>query len=429
MSDWKRIDSIADVRRGASPRPIGDPKYFGGEVGWVRISDVTRSSRFLRETEQYLSPIGESLSVRVNPGDLVMSICGTLGRPIMIDMPACIHDGFVQFTNLRNADTAFLFYVLQHAEAAFCGMGQPGTQTNLNTSLVGRHTIFCPSLPEQRRIAEILSTLDEAIEQTEALIAKMQQVKAGLMHDLFTRGVTPDGRLRPTREQTPELYKESPLGWIPKAWDCLTVDQLLAKTACPMRSGPFGSALLKDELVEEGIPFLGIDNILVERFSNNFHRFVPERKFQELIRYSVSPRDIIITIMGTVGRCCVVPEGITKALSSKHLWTMTFDGERVLPELVCWQLNHASWVKDWFARHSQGAVMEAIQSSTLRNLALPVPPMKEQRKVFDHYLGCSLRAEAEEENLRKLRHQKHGLMHDLLTGQVPVRYEGTHGTA
>ena len=333
------------------------------------------------------------------------------------------------YVDEKQADTVFLFHRMRQGVEDLKKLNQ-GTSINgiIRSDLVS-YPVKLPPLPQQRRIAEILSTLDEAIEQTEALIAKMQQVKAGLMHDLFTRGVTPDGRLRPTRALAPELYKESPLGWIPKEWGCLTVEQLLANTACPMRSGPFGSALLKDELVEDGVPFLGIDNIFVEHFLPKFHRFVSDQKFQELNRYSVFPRDVIITIMGTVGRCCVVPNHITKALSSKHLWTMTFDTDQVLPELVCWQLNHASWVKNWFARHSQGAVMEAIQSSTLRTLRLPVPPMEEQKRILDSYLGCSLRAKAEEENLHKLRQHKHGLMHDLLTGHVPVRHEGNRGTA
>ena len=116
----------------------------------------------------------------------------------------------------------------------------------------------------------------------------------------------------------------------------------------------------------------------------------------------------------------MVPENITEALSSKHLWTMTFNAEQVFPELVCWQLNHARWVKDWFARQSQGAVMEAIQSSTLRNLKLPVPPIEEQRQILDCYLMSSQRIEAEEEHLAKLRQKKHGLMQDLLTGHVRV---------
>ena len=188
-----------------------------------------------------------------------------------------------------------------------------------------------------------------------------------------------------------------------------------------MRSGPFGSALLKDELVENGIPFLGIDNVFAECFVPIFRRFLPRQKFIELIRYAVFPGDVIITIMGTVGRCCVVPDHVAEALSSKHLWTMTFDVSRVLPELVCWQLNHARWVKDWFARYSQGAVMDAIQSSTLRSLRLPVPKIDEQKLILDRYWRCTRRIEMEETHAAKLLQEKHGLMHDLLTGRVRVK--------
>lgn len=188
-----------------------------------------------------------------------------------------------------------------------------------------------------------------------------------------------------------------------------------------MRSGPFGSALLKEELVEEGVPFLGIDNVFVERFVPTFHRFVSRWKVQEFLRYAVFPSDVIITIMGTVGRCCVAPEGLGEALSSKHLWTMTFDTNRVVPKLVCWQLNHARWVKDCFTRQSQGAVMEAIQSSTLRNLGLPLPSIQEQQLILDRYKRRNGLIEAEEDHLVKLHKQKAGHMHDLLTGRVRVK--------
>jgi type I restriction enzyme S subunit len=312
----------------------------------------------------------------------------------------------------------FVFYCLEHKNITPFIKG--GTRAKLNQAEL--REILIPKPPEliQRRIAEILSTVDEAIEQTEALIAKYQQIKAGLMHDLFTRGVTSDGHLRPTRAQAPHLYKDSPLGWIPKEWECLTIEDLLAKTFSPMRSGPFGSALLKDELIEDGIPFLGIDNVYAERFVPIYRRFISHQKFVELIRYAVFPGDVIITIMGTVGRCCVVPDYVTGALSSKHLWTMTFDDSRIFPELVCWQLNSARWVKDWFARYSQGAVMEAIQSSTLRSLQLPVPKIDEQELIVSRYRGCTHLIEMEETHVAKLQQEKHGLMHDLLTGRVRV---------
>lgn len=290
---------------------------------------------------------------------------------------------------------------------------------NLQSAFFGK-CVVPPSPPEkiQEHIAEVLSNIDDAIAHTEELIAKTQQIKSGLMHDLFTRGVTPDGQLRPSREEAPELYQESPLGWVPKEWSVDTLESLLAPVPNSIRSGPFGSALLKNELVEDGIPFLGIDNIHVEQFVPTFRRFVSEQKFIALSRYRVRPRDVVITIMGTVGRCCVIPGDLELALSSKHLWTMTFDQEKVLPELVCWQLNHSAWVQAWFRRWMQGGIMDAIQSSTLKTLKLPVPRMDEQVLILQRYIHVTAKIETSADQLAKLNAEKLGLMHDLLTGRV-----------
>ena len=194
---------------------------------------------------------------------------------------------------------------------------------NLKGSDIQEIVADCPtSKPEQTKIAEILSTVDRAIEQTEALIAKQQRLKTGLMQDLLIRGIDQHGNLR--SEQTHE-FKDSPLGRIPVEWEVKRIDELLANVDPPMRSGPFGSALLKEELVESGVPLLGIDNVHTEKFVASFARFVHYKKAETLKRYYVRPRDIMITIMGTVGRCCVVPDDIGTALSSKHTWTISLD--------------------------------------------------------------------------------------------------------
>lgn len=277
----------------------------------------------------------------------------------------------------------------------------------------------------QQNIVEKIRTFDVAIEKTEALIEKYQKIKAGLMHDLLTRGITPDGKIRPSRAQSPELYWLTPIGWLPNEWTHDQLENLLAPVANNLRSGPFGSALLKSELVEEGIPFLGIDNIHVENFVDNFRRFVSENKFLELIKYSVRPRDVIITIMGTVGRCAVAPSNLDRALSSKHLWAMTLNQELVIPELVCWQLNYAAWVKSWFRRETQGGIMDAIQSKTLKKLRLPLPPIDEQKVIHQRYQAINEKIDCEKMNLDKLLNEKKGLMHDLLTGKVQVKVDAS----
>lgn len=423
-ASWRKVilGSLAKKLVNGGTPPTGIERFWNGKIPWVTGADFTSSG--IGEFRRFISEeaVTQTSTNVIERGQLLIVTRTGVGKLAIAPCDIAISQDITGFYVDEDQVTPdFLYHRMRRGVEDLKRLNQ-GTSINgiVRGDLI-RYFVELPPLAQQRRIAEILSTVDEAIEQTEALIAKYQQIKAGLMHDLFTRGVTSDGRLRPTRADAPHLYKESPLGWIPKEWDCLTVDDLLAKTFSPMRSGPFGSSLLKDELVEEGIPFLGIDNIFVERFAPVFRRFVSRRKFVELIRYSVFPRDVIITIMGTVGRCCVVPDCVTEALSSKHLWTMTFDDNRVSPELVCWQLNHARWVKDWFARHSQGAVMEAIQSSTLRNLRLPVPKIEEQEQMLNQYLTCTRRINREYEYLEKLRQQKHGLMHDLLTGRVRVQ--------
>jgi type I restriction enzyme S subunit len=291
---------------------------------------------------------------------------------------------------------------------------------NLKNSDIESMKFLVPGQPVQKKISSILQTIDQTIEKTEALIEKYQQIKAGLMHDLFTRGIGADGNLRPPREQAPELYQQTPIGWIPKEWGYGFLENLLAPVANNLRSGPFGSALLKSELVKDGIPFLGIDNVHVERFEESFRRFVSEKKYSELRKYAVRPKDVVITIMGTVGRAAVIPEHISLALSSKHLWTMTFDQSLVIPELICWQLNYASWVKTWFRRETQGGIMDAIQSKTLRTLILPIPSSAEQELIFARYKAITSKIEAERKGLEKRIKEKSGLMHDLLTGEKQV---------
>ena len=117
MINWKRrsLGDLARIRRGASPRPIDDPRWFAQDgPGWVRISDVTRAKGWLRETEQHLSSEGVECSVRVMPGDVLMSICATIGEPVIVDMDACIHDGFVVFDQFNGKlDRHYLLHLLR----------------------------------------------------------------------------------------------------------------------------------------------------------------------------------------------------------------------------------------------------------------------------------------------------------------------------
>lgn len=266
-----------------------------------------------------------------------------------------------------------------------------------------------PPLPEQKKIAAILSSVDDAIQATQRVVDQTRRVKEGLLQDLLTRGL-----LGHTR------FKETEIGEIPESWEVRTVDELLASVEPAMRSGPFGSALLKSELVESGIPVLGIDNVHVELFVTDYRRFITPEKYMSLARYAVRPNDVMITIMGTVGRCCVVPNDIGQAISSKHTWTLTFDPDRYRPYLACAQFNYAPWVLRHFEVDGQGGMMDAIRSETLRGTKLPVPPMLEQIKIEEVMRSIDDEGTTHKAELATLNALKSGLLQDLLTGKVRV---------
>jgi type I restriction enzyme S subunit len=165
----KAIKWLSPVLRGASPRPIDDPKYFDddGQYAWVRIADASASDGVLQETTQRLSALGSSLSVKLEPGSLFVSIAGTVGKPCIAGIKCCIHDGFVYFPRL-SIDPMFLFRLFESG-ACYAGLGKMGTQLNLNTDTIGSIRV---GLPPPSELSAILAFIDSETKRFDQLITE-----------------------------------------------------------------------------------------------------------------------------------------------------------------------------------------------------------------------------------------------------------------
>ncbi len=189
--EWEevKLSTLCDIRRGASPRPIADRKWFAEHGrGWIRIADVTaQKGQHLLFTKQHLSELGINNSVCVDPGDLIMSICGTIGVPKFIGIKACIHDGFVVFRKPhKRLCLNFLYHYLLFIANRLTADGQPGTQKNLNTGIVGNIKYPSISCTEQLKIAETLTSADFEIDRLTIRLAHLKQEKKALMQQLLT---------------------------------------------------------------------------------------------------------------------------------------------------------------------------------------------------------------------------------------------------
>jgi len=228
--DWDVVElgSVAEIQRGASPRPIDSPIWFSqsSNVGWLRISDVTKSEKYLYNTIQNLSEEGIKNSRYVAKDSLIMSICATVGKPIINRKDICIHDGFVVFRNPQ-FDIEFMFYVLQEYESKWGNQGQTGSQMNLNTDLIKNKIVCLPPLSEQTAIATVLSDTDALISSLQTLIAKKQAIKLSAMQNLLSGKIRlpefaqrPDGSLKTTRQ--------TELGLQPEDWEVVELGEVLS---------------------------------------------------------------------------------------------------------------------------------------------------------------------------------------------------------
>jgi len=413
MSEYKNIGSFSKVRRGASPRPIGDPSFFGGNVGWVRISDVTqRNNKFLRNTQQYLSPLGESKSLRVDSGDLIMSICATVGKPMIVDMPACIHDGFVQIYDLKNADTEYLYYLLQFHEKDFEKRGQPGTQVNLNTIIVENEIVFMPGdIKKQQKIAKILTTIDQLIEKTQVLIDKHTAIKQGMMADLFTRGIDlTTGQLRPLVEQAPHLYKETELGWMPKDWK---IDRLGNYTDICRGASP---RPISDPIYfgESEVGWVRISDVTKSKYYlKNTTQYLSPIGEAKSVR--VYPGDLIMSICATVGKPVIlamdacIHDGFVLFSNYQDTFTKEF--------LLYWLAEN----EKTFINMGQPGTQVNLNTSLVGSLKTIIPSLDEQKNIVEIIGVTNKKINNEEKLLKKLTLKKKGLMQDLLTGKVSVK--------
>ena len=188
--DVIKIKRLSKVKRGASPRPIDNPKYFdeNGEFAWVRIADVSASERYLTKTTQTLSELGASLSVKQYPGDFFLSIAGTVGKPIITQIKCCIHDGFVWFPELK-VNPEYLYYIFATG-LPYKGLGKWGTQLNLNTDTISDIQIPISSKQEISNIIDYLDyktqKIDNFIEKTKNSLKLLQEYRTALISEVVT---------------------------------------------------------------------------------------------------------------------------------------------------------------------------------------------------------------------------------------------------
>lgn len=184
----RKLGELGTVIRGASPRPKGDPRYYGGTVPRLMVKDVTRDGKYVTPQVDFLTEEGAKRSRPCSAGTLTIVCSGTVGVPSILAVDACIHDGFLALINIdKNVSIDFLYHTLSTLQETFDQSAtHGGVFTNLTTSILKEFEISIPSFEEQEAIANILTSIDDEIDSLTALMKKNASIKQGMMQQLLT---------------------------------------------------------------------------------------------------------------------------------------------------------------------------------------------------------------------------------------------------
>ncbi|WP_416274064.1 restriction endonuclease subunit S [Leuconostoc mesenteroides] len=182
------MGDLANIVRGASPRPIQDPKWFDKEsnIGWLRISDVTEQNGRIYHLDQHISKLGQEKTRVLTEPHLLLSIAATVGKPLVNYIKTGVHDGFLIFLDPL-FEREFMFQWLEMFRPQWKKYGQPGSQVNLNSELIRNQDILIPGNTEQQKIGSFFKQLDNLITQNERKVNLLKQLKQAYLQKIFSQ--------------------------------------------------------------------------------------------------------------------------------------------------------------------------------------------------------------------------------------------------
>jgi type I restriction enzyme S subunit len=293
---------------------------------------------------------------------------------------------------------------------------------NLKNSDIESIPLMVPSKPKQRKIGIVLKSIDQTIEKIESLIEKYQQIKAGLMHDLFTRGITADGKLRPPREQAPELYQKTPIGWIPKDWDAKKLKDILNESSGYLQTGPFGSQLHAHEYTPEGVPVVMPQDINEGLIDTDDIARISEARATTLHKHRLKIGDVIIARRGELSRSAAVIEKDKSSVCGTGCFLLRLAGSNLNARFFS-NIYRYDIIQRQVVGLAVGSTMPSLNNEIMGKLIFPDMIVDEQNRISDRLLLVEDKVDGLVLNVSKLQKEKLGLMHDLLTGKVQVNVD------
>lgn len=400
MSNWKieNIGKFATIGRGSSPRPITDKRFFeNGTIPWIKIADATAAGRIIYKTKEYVNEYGASFSRLLKKGSLILSASGvSLGIPRFLGVDGCIHDGWLYLENIHDIDVDFLYYKLLTLRTYFDNLSYGAAIQNINTDIFSKTKISLPPLPTQQKIASILSTYDNLIQNYKKQIEDLQTCASELYKEWFVRFRFPG-------YQTTQFENGIPVGW--KVERIGNVGEVI---------GGGTPSTEKDEYWDGDIPWLSpVDlsdntNVYVSKGSKNITELGLKKSSTRMM-----PKDtVLLSSRAPVGYVALAKNPIC---TNQGFKSVVCDSSKIKPIYLYFYFKMN---KNYLQSVASGATFPELSGSMMKKLKVLLPPIELQELFSNKAAVLINKAELLSEQITNLTQQRDLLLPRLMSGKL-----------
>lgn len=385
----KKLAELSDIKTGGKNNQDKTPD--GKYPFFVRSDTVLKIDSYSHDGEAVLVP-GEG---RV--GEIFHYINGKFD----------VHQRVYKISNFSTElNGRYLHYYLQQFFAKQASSNAvKATVDSLRLPMFQSFEVLLPTIKEQVRIVEILNTVDEEIRSTQQVIDQTLLLKNALTNKLLVSGI---GHNR---------FHGTPLGVIPEDWLVGGfIDLTDSENKNAIKPGPFGSSIKKQSYVEAGYKVYGQEQVISgDPFFGDY--YIDREKYNALQAFKVKEGDVLMSLVGTIGKVLIIPEGYEEGIINPRLMKISPDKEKASPEFIAYLLA-SDLISKQLTSKSHGGTMSIINKGMLLSVKIPIPPVEEQVKIVNIFESLDAKIAINKSLRNQFLQLKKGLMKDLLSGKV-----------
>jgi type I restriction enzyme S subunit len=407
VEQWQKepLSQKMTIFRGASPRPKGDPRYYGGKIPRLMIKDATRDGKYTTPCIDSLTEEGAKKSRYLSAGSVVLSCSGTrVAIPTILKVDACVHDGWLAFKDYINIEPEFLYYLFVKLHERMQGSATTGgVFNNLTTEIMNNLAMSFPAVEEQQKIASFIFKVDKKIDLLTEKKAKLTEYKKGVMQQLFNGKFEKNTQDEKTTFIPPTLRFKADDGSDFPDWEENKLSSLTTKISDGIHSTP-----IYDEM---GDYFFVNGNNLKEgsiSIDDNTKRVssVEAKKHNR----PISDNTIFISINGTIGNMAFYDN--QPIMLGKSACYINVNPDMV-DKIFVYAYLQQSATQFYFTKEVTGSTIKNLSLKAIKATTVMTPTIIEQQRISEFFSVINKKVELADRELEKAKQWKKGLLQQM----------------